>query len=135
MKRPAIRRTTLLAAGMAAFAAFAAPAFAETMDMRGTIRFENGAVIPKGRIQVYIDDPAAKNEVQRTAAGTGIESDGKSKSLDFVLPPQASQTARAASPAEIVARLEREDGWLLARGSAEIDPAGDISITLFTAMY
>ena len=34
-----------------------------------------------------------------------------------------------------LARLEREDGWLLARGSAEIDPAGDISITLFTAMY
>lgn len=133
MKRPANRRTTLLAAGTAAFAAFATPILAETTDIHGTIEYENGKAIPEGRIEVYVDEPAAEGAAQRSAAQTSVESDGKSQQVAFVLPQPAALAASV--PTEVVARLEREDGWLLARGSARSGPDGNVSITLFTVMY
>ena len=52
--------------------------------------------------------------------------------FDLPLPSPIPGTA----PIEIVAVLERDDGWLLARGSAMIDePGAPVTITLFKAMY
>ena len=44
--------------------------------------------------------------------------------------------APADAPAtQVVARLEREDGFLLARGSAALEPGAPTTITLYTVMY
>ena len=48
---------------------------------------------------------------------------------------QGLVAAAGAPTQQIVARLEREDGWLLARGSAQIEPGAPVEITLFTVMY
>jgi hypothetical protein len=34
-----------------------------------------------------------------------------------------------------VARLERADGWLVARGSAELEAGSPVSVTLNAVMY
>jgi hypothetical protein len=64
---------------------------------------------------------------------TRIESDGGSKTIAFSLSPPASSTA---SPTlQIVARLERADGWLVARGSAQIKAGSLVYVTLNAVMY
>ena len=101
--------------------------------MRGAVRFEGGAVIPEGHIEIYIEDPAVQDDARRRASERRIESDGKSRTIAFTLSAPASL---AASPTpEIVARLERADGWLIARGSAEYEPGSLIDITLYKAVY
>src|SRR5688500_2341629 len=112
MKHPTTR-TTLLAAGAAALIATFGPASAQPADIRGAGTFEGGAAIPEGQLEIYLDDPAIDDSAESRAAATHIESDGKAKAIDFSLPPAAIATA---SPTlQIVARLERADGWLLAR--------------------
>lgn len=121
----------LLAVGAAA--AIAGTVSAQPGDIRGRIEFEGGGAIPEGRIEIYIDDPKAENDAQRPAVTTDVESDGGSKTIDFSL---SSPTGSAVSAgAQIVARLERADGWLLARGSARLEADSPVSITLYTAMY
>lgn len=135
MKRMNGRRAVLLSAGTVAVAAVAGAVAvaAQAPDIHGTIAFEGGAAIPKGRIEISIDDPAIQDDAQRAAAGLRVESDGGSKVIDFSL---ASPEGRAASQGtQIVARLERADGWLLARGSAMLEAKSPVHITLFTAMY
>ena len=133
MKRPTDRRTLLVTAGAAAVAAAAGPVAAQTTNIRGEVTFEGGAVIPEGHIEVYLEDPAIQESTRRHAAKTSIESDGKSKAMAFSLSPPASATA---SPTlRIVARLERADGWLVARGSAQIEAGSPVHVTLNTVMY
>jgi hypothetical protein len=49
------------------------------------------------------------------------------------LSPPASSTS---SPTlRIVARLERADGWLLARGSAQLEAGAPVHVTLNVVMY
>jgi hypothetical protein len=128
MKRPTDRRTVLMAAGAAAVAAAAGSVAAQSTDIRGAVTFEGGAVIPDGHLEIYLEDNA-----RRRAAETRIKSDGKSKAIEFSLSPPASSTA---SPTlQIVARLERADGWLLARGSAQFEAGSPVYVTLNTVMY
>jgi hypothetical protein len=95
--------------------------------------FEDGTKIPEGRLEIYLEDPAVKDKAQRRAATTSVESDGGSKAIEFSLSPPASSTA---SPTlRIVARLERADGWLLARGSAQVEAGSPVQVTLNTVMY
>ncbi|MCV3240323.1 hypothetical protein [Mesorhizobium sp. ZC-5] len=134
MKRPTDRRTILMAAGAAAVAAAAGTvAAAQSTDIRGAVTFEGGAVVPKGHLEIYLEDPAIQDSARRRAAKTRIESAGKSEAIEFSLSPPASS---AASPTlRIVARLERADGWLLARGSAQVETGSPVSVTLNTVMY
>jgi hypothetical protein len=133
MKRPTDRRTVLKAAGVAAVAAAVGPVAAQPTDVRGAVTFEGGAVIPEGHLEIFIEDPAIQENAQRRAAKTPIKSDGKSKTIEFSLPPPASSTA---SPTlQIVARLERADGWLIARGSARFEAGSPVHVTLNTVMY
>jgi uncharacterized lipoprotein YbaY len=133
MKRPTDRRTVLMAAGVAAVAAAAGPVAAQSTDVRGTVTFEGSATIPEGHIELYLEDPANHDKAQRRVAKTRIESNGKSKALAFSLSPRAGA---ASSPTlRIVARLERADGWLLARGSANLEAGSPVQVTLNTVMY
>jgi uncharacterized lipoprotein YbaY len=133
MKRPIGRRTVLVTAGAAAVAAAAGPVAAQSADIRGAVAFEGGKVVPEGRLEIYLEDPAIADSAQRRAAGTRIQSDGKSKAIEFSLSPPASSTA---SPTQrIVARLERVDGWLLARGSAQVEAGSPVNVTLKTVVY
>jgi hypothetical protein len=128
MKRPIDRRTVLATAGAAAVAAAAGPVAAQSTAIRGAVAFEGGAVIPEGHLEIYLEDNA-----RRRAAETRIKSDGKSKAIEFSLSPPASSTA---SPTlQIVARLERADGWLVARGSAQFEAGSPVNVTLNAVMY
>jgi uncharacterized lipoprotein YbaY len=133
MKGPTDRRTVLIAAGAAAVAAAAGTAAAQSTDIRGAVTFEGGAVIPEGHLEIYLEDPAIQDNARRRAAKTRLKSDGKVKAIAFSLSPPASSTA---SPAlRIVARLERADGWLVARGSTQFEVGSPIHVTLNTVMY
>jgi uncharacterized lipoprotein YbaY len=133
MKAQPDRRTVLKFTGAAILAAAAHPVTASSTDMDGTITFEGGKPIPEGILAITLEDPAATDEPLRQVAETRIDSDGKSTSIAFALTPPASLTASAAL--QIVARLERADGWLLARGSAPFDPASPVTVALNTVMY
>jgi uncharacterized lipoprotein YbaY len=133
MKRLTDRRTVLIAAGTAAVAAATRQAAAQLTDFRGTITFKGGAVIPKGQLEIYLEDPAIQDKAQRRTAKTRIESDGKSKAMAFSLAMPASLIA---SPTQrIVARLERSDGWLLARGSARVGTGSPAQVALSAVVY
>ncbi|MEI5678257.1 hypothetical protein G6N74_18320 [Mesorhizobium sp. CGMCC 1.15528] len=133
MKRPTDRRTILIAAGAAAVAAAAGRVSAQSTDIRGAVTFEGGAVIPKGQLEIYLEDAAIQDKALRRAAKTLVKSDGSSKTITFSLSlPESS----AASPKlQIVARLERVDGWLVARGSAQLEVGSPVYVTLNTVMY
>ncbi|MDK1489788.1 hypothetical protein QN219_06930 [Sinorhizobium sp. 7-81] len=133
MKRPTDRRTVLMTVGAAAVAAVARPLAAQSTDIRGTITFEGGAVIPKGHLEIYLEDPAIQNNARRRATETRIRSDGGSKAIAFSLSPPRGSTA---SPTlRIVARLKRADGWLVARGSTQFEPGPPVNVTLNTVIY
>ena len=133
MKRPTGRRTILLTVGAAAVAAVAGAVAAQSTEIRGTVTFEGGAVIPEGHLEIYLEDPAIRDSAQRRSAKTSIRSHGGSKTIEFSLSPQASSTA---SPRlRIVARLERADGWLVARGSTQVEAGSPVYVTLNTVMY
>ncbi|AGS25593.1 hypothetical protein [Rhizobium etli] len=133
MKRQTKLRAVLLAVGAAAFAALAESVAAQLTDIRGSVTFEGGAVIPKGHLEIYLEDTASQNNPRRRASETRIRSDGGSNAIAFSLPLTASS---AASPTlRIVARLERADGWLVARGSTQIKAASPVNVTLNTVLY
>ncbi|GLR46057.1 hypothetical protein GCM10007880_65750 [Mesorhizobium amorphae] len=133
MKRPTDRRTVLIAAGAVAVAAAASTAIAQSKDIRGVVEFEGGAVVPKGHLEIYIEDPAIQDKARRGAAKTSVKSDGESKTIAFSLSLPASSIATPTR--QIVARLEREDGWLVARGSAQFEVGSPVHVTLNTVMY
>lgn len=126
-KRPTGSRAVMMVAGMA----MATMATAQPDGIDVTVAFEGGAVIPEGRVEIYLDDPSSGGDARRRGDGAYVESGGKSKTLDVFLP-----TGAAGSPArEIVAVLEREDGWMLARGSATFEGHSSVRIVLDVAMY
>jgi uncharacterized lipoprotein YbaY len=133
MKPLTDRRTVLIAAGTAVVAAATRQAAAQSTDFRGTVTFKGGAVIPKGRLEIYLEDPAIQDKAKRRTAKTRIESGGKSKTMAFSL---ATPAGLAASPTQrIVARLERADGWLLARGSAQVGTGSPAQVALIAVVY
>jgi uncharacterized lipoprotein YbaY len=133
MKRPTDRRTVLMTAAAAAVAAAAVPVAAQSTDIRGEVTYQGGTVIPEGHLEIYLEDPAIQDSARRRAAETRIESDGGSKAITFSMSPSASPTA---SPTlRIVARLERTDGWLVARGSAPFEAGSPVHVTLNTVLY
>jgi uncharacterized lipoprotein YbaY len=133
MKRPADRRTVLMAAGAAALVAATGTVSAQSVDVRGAVTFKNGTAIPKGDIEIYVEDLAIQDSAQRRVAETRVESDGGSKTIGFSFSWPAGA---AASPMlQIVARLERIDGWLVARGSTQLDATSPINVTLNEVSY
>ena len=133
MKRPTDRRTVLMTVGVAAVAAVAGPAAGQSADIRGAVTFEGSAVIPEGHIEIYLEDPAVQDSKRRRVTETRVKSDGRSKTIAFSLTPPVSSSE---SPTlRIIARLERADGWLLARGSTQFKAGEPVHVTLNTVMY
>ena len=139
MSRLTDRRAILFAAGTAALAAATGAVAAQAADIRGVVAFEGGTAIPEGRIEVYLDAPATGSATGSAAGGGArvqaskarLASDGGMKSVEFSLPAGAT----VSQPQQVVAQLLREDGWLLARGSAEVKDGATVEITLYTVMY
>ena len=127
------RRQVLMITGAAVAAAAAWPVTARSTEMDGTVTFEGGKAIPEGYLRIYLEDPAIDDEGLRRVAETRIESDGASTAIAFALSPPAGLDA--ASPLEVVVRLERADGWLLARGSTRVEADAPIEVTLNIVMY
>ena len=101
--------------------------------MDGTITFEGGKAIPAGHLKIYLEDKAVDDTALRRIAETSIDSDGGSQAIAFTLSPPASLTP---SPTlQIIARLERADGWLVARGSALFETGSPVTVVLNTVMY
>jgi hypothetical protein len=133
MKCPTDRRTVLVAAGAAAVAAAPGTVAAQATDIQGAVVFESGADVPEGVLVIYLEDRAAKGGVPRRRAEMRLQSDGKLKTVEFSV---ASPAAAIASPnLQIVARLERADGWLVARGSTTFKAGSPVKVTLSPVMY
>lgn len=133
MNRLTGRRTLLLAAVSAAAAVFAGAATPQSTETRVTIEYEGRALIPKGDIEIQLEPSDALVNAAGRAATTHVPSDGKSKKVDLAL--NLPKGISGAPAVEVVARLEREDGWLLARGSALLEAGLPVHITLYTVMY
>jgi hypothetical protein len=133
MNRMTDRRTVLMSAGAAAVAVAAGTVAAQSTDIRGVVTFEGGKAIPEGRLEIYLEDTAIQGNAPRRAAETGVESDGASKAIEFLLSAPAGGTVLPTL--RIVARLERADGWLLARGSAQVEAGAPLEVKLNAAIY
>jgi hypothetical protein len=129
-----VKRRTVIANAGAAFIVLAASKFANaSSSIRCKIYFEGNTAIPEGEIDVAIEDTAVQNSNENQIPNVRLSSSGKSQVIEFDLPiPSAVETP---STLQIVAYLERKDGWLLARGSAafSVDMANEIE--LFKVMY
>ena len=108
-------------------------ATAQPTDIRGAVTFANNATIPEGNIEIYLEDPANQDNARRRIAETRVNSDGGSKSIEFSLSQPA--TATASPTLQIVARLTRVDGWLLARGSSLFEAGSPAYIRLNEVLY
>ena len=132
MAKSVARWTILLAAGAAAITG-AVPVAAQSSEIRGAVTYQGGAAIPKGVLEISLEDRASPRGSRAGDAKVQTTSDGGSKTIAFALSPPAGSTT---SPSlDIIARLESVDGWLVARGSARFEPGAPVAITLHTVMY
>ena len=111
--------------------AVAGPASPEAADITGTVELAGGEAIPKGQVRIYIEgSDAGAPQGDREAK---VRSDGGLKTVDFSLAQPATPSAMPSL--RVIARLERDDGWLLARGSALAESGSPVRIILRTVMY
>ncbi|MHA7773804.1 hypothetical protein [Roseibium sp. M-1] len=134
MKRITNRQAALFAAGLlaAGTAASAATVAAQSADISGTVTFAEGKAVPEGRLKIFLEDPGAADK-KALATETQLKSDGGAKTLAFVL--TIPESAAASPTLQVVARLERADGWLLAQGNAKVRGDLPVEISLYTVMY
>ncbi|WP_299616021.1 hypothetical protein [uncultured Tateyamaria sp.] len=127
------RRTLFVGIVFTGVAVVAGTVGAQSRDMQGGVTYEGGKVIPEGQIEIFLEDPANQAKKRLGDQQIRVESDGKSRQILFSLTRPASSSA--SPTVRVVAHLEREDGWLLARGSAQVEDGVPVSITLNTVMY
>ena len=126
-------RSILLLATLAAAIVSAGPVAAQTAEIRGAVSYQGGATIPRGTLEISLKDHAGSDGSRAGTSRLRKTSDGGSKTIAFAL---AAPPGSPAPPAvDVIARLERADGWLVARGSARFEPGSPISITLHKVMY
>lgn len=133
MKRLADRRAVLLGVATAAVAMGAKADTGPATGVEVTVGFEGGGFVPPGQLAVYLDGPGGQEGARPLAARTHSESEGGSREISVSLSLPARMDM--SSPPQIVARLQRPDGWLLARGSAQLDGDAPVFITLYTVMH
>ncbi|WP_299601265.1 hypothetical protein [uncultured Tateyamaria sp.] len=127
------RRTLSVGIVLTGVAVVAGTVGAQSRDMQGGVTYEGGKVIPEGQIEIFLEDPANQAKKRLGDQQIRVESNGKSRQIVFSLTRPVSSSA---SPTlRVVAHLEREDGWLLARGSAQVEGGEPVTITLNTVMY
>ena len=124
----AFTRRSAIWSGIAAVM-YAMPADARIID--GIVAFAEAAPIPKGRVVIELEAP------QHAAIRTTLRSDGTARAIPFSIDGIDGLPSANAPRARLVGRLERNDGRLLARGTAPLREggAGPVSIVLYAAMY
>ncbi|WP_298961502.1 hypothetical protein [uncultured Roseibium sp.] len=131
MKHSINRRTMLTIVAGASLCANLQVTAARTRTIDGTLRYRDKKIIPKGQVEVFLKGSDANADPDTVK--TLLTSDGSSQYITFSLElPAGTQISKVS---QIVARLEREDGWLLARGSASLTVQTPVNITLNTVMY
>ncbi|MFS4580649.1 hypothetical protein [Phaeobacter sp. C3_T13_0] len=101
--------------------------------VQGVVAFAGGDKIPKGRITLLLPDHGFPEVSGKDVAQISLYSDGNAEQIDFSYLPK--QRFNDTQTQQIVARLERADGWLIARGSAKLQEGSSVHITLGTVMY
>lgn len=130
MKRLTHRRTILLAAATAAIAASAGADTPHPTQIEVAVTFEGGGTIPKGELVVYLDGAVSGSAEDARA---NAQSDGGSRQMNVLI--SLPLPADGPLPRQVVARLQRADGWLIARGSTQVQAGAPATITLHTVMY
>lgn len=136
VEHPFIRRglaglTGVAVAGVMVLTIAAGTVEAQMSSVSGAITYPDGKAIPEGVLKIQIEDLATGNAVADIGE-VQIKSRGADKSVAFALPPLA---AKSSGNLEIVARLERADGFLLARGSAPYEAGAPVTVPLSTVQY
>ncbi|WP_372573655.1 hypothetical protein [Ruegeria jejuensis] len=127
------RRIIWIAASALAVSVIAPPVGAQTKDIRGSILYEDNGKIPEGRVFIYLENPAVQYKTRAIVPKTSVNSDGKSRVIEYSFSWPAR--LKASPELRVVARLERDDGWLIARGSAPFKTGAPAKITLNQALY
>ncbi len=127
-----IKRRMVMTGTIAAVVATAA-ASEQSTDLRGEVVFEGGSAIPEGIVKVSLEGPDVRPDGQHDAYQTNVSSNGHLRAINFSLSGPADLLA--SSNLQIVARLERADGWLLARGSAKLVVGSTVEVTLNKVVY
>ncbi|MCV0423921.1 MAG: hypothetical protein K5905_00465 [Roseibium sp.] len=130
MKRVTARGTRLLVAAILAMFTTAQTTVAQTPFVSGTVRFHGEKAIPKGQIEIFLKDLEMDGA---NVVKTQLKSDGGSREIAFSL--ELPVNLKSSPSQQIVARLERADGWLLARGSAKFKIDTPVEIILNTVLY
>ena len=127
------RRTLMLGVGAVLMArqAHSEP----SPDIQVTLTFEGGNQIPKGSIDIMLEDPAMADKTARQNMTWRVTSTGKDRKIAVPVPVSSPAARTGSGTAQIVARMTRADGWLLARGSARFQADQPIEITLHQVMY
>lgn len=99
------------------------------------LTFEGGNQIPKGSIDIMLDDPAMADKTALQDMTWRVTSTGKDRKIAVPVPAPSPAGRTGSGKAQIVARMTRADGWLLARGSARFQADQPIEITLHQVMY
>ncbi|WP_378949261.1 hypothetical protein [Paracoccus sp. R86501] len=127
------RRTMMLGLGATSVLMAAGSFASQPRDIDIVLTFEGDADIPKGRIEVFLEDPAFPKLTGSRAAKAQVTSTGGNRKIAFSIPMPADI---AASPTlQVVAQMTRKDGWLIARGSNRFQAGLPTDVTLFTVMY
>ena len=126
MPRPTrnLMLAALIWAGLPAFAGQTARPMVE-----GSVIYEADGPIPQGRVSLILEERSSDGK--RESDAVMLDSVGKDKAIAFSMPMPEGE----AEGMQIVARLERADGWLLARGSAPVTPGLPVEVTLNTVLY
>ena len=95
-----------------------------------TLVSANGEAIPEGEIVVIFEGAESVPQSRRAAPEMRFKSEGEAKAVKVSLPEVPS-----GANVQIVATVERADGWLLARGSAKLRDDGRVEVMLHQVMY
>ena len=127
------RRTLMLGVGAVLMArqAHSEP----SPDIQVILTFEGGNQIPKGSIDIMLEDPAMADKTARQNMTWRVTSTGKDRKIAVPVPVPSPAARTGSGTAQIVAQMTRADGWLLARGSAGFQADQPIEITLHQVMY
>lgn len=127
------RRTLMLGVGAVLMArqAHSEPA----PDIQVILAFEGGNPIPKGSIDITLEDPAMTDKTARQNMTWRVTSTGKDRKITVPVSVPSPAARTGSGTAQIVAHMTRADGWLLARGSARFQSDQPIEITMHQVMY
>ena len=130
MSLPITRRALLLGTGAAVMLTAAG---GPPRDLRVVLEMADGGPMPKGRIEVFLRDPARPDDPRLAKTKVQVVGTGKDRRIAVDIP---LQDAPEITPTlQVVAQMSRKDGWLLARGSAGLATDQQPTVILHQVVY